>query len=376
MVPVMGWGQTVAEQPDKYIWLEDVSGARAMDWVKAENERSAKVLEADPRFDGLAATALKVLESPDRLATPRFREGTVYNNWQDAQHVRGILRKTTLADYLTAKPHWEMVIDYDALAKADNEKWVSKGLTCLYPGNGLCLVSLSAGGEDAETEREFDLKTGKFVAGGFVLPKSKQDIAWVDKDTLAVARDWGAGTMTKSGYPFVVKMWKRGEPLEQAQEVYRGTESDVAVRAFELHDAQGHQATMLDRSVDFFSSEYFLLAPAGVKRIMLPGKCDINGLLNGRIIVSLNEDWKPEGMTHTYAQGSVLSLELEAIKKDPAHLKPAVIFAPTAQEFVQDVSTTRNHLLVTTLEHVQGRAYQYTADKSGRWTRTKLSTLR
>ena len=372
MVPVMGWGQTVTEQTDKYLWLEDVSGARATDWVKSENERSAKVLEADPRFDGLAATALKVLESPSRLPVPHFREGTVYNNWQDAQHVRGILRRTTLADYLTAEPHWETVIDYDALGKADNEKWVGKGLTCLYPGDGLCMVLLSAGGEDAETQREFDLKTGKFVAGGFVLPKSKQNITWVDKDTLAIARDWGASTMTKSGYPFVVKIWKRGEPLEQAKVVYRGTELDVSVRPFQMHDAQGHQATLLDRSVDFFSSEYFLLTPAGVKQLMLPGKSEIHGLLDGRMIVSLNEDWKPEGLTHTYAQGSVLSLELEAIKKDPAHLKPAVIFAPTAQEFVQDVSTTRNYLLMTTLEHVQGRAYRYAVDKTGKWTRTKL----
>jgi len=171
------------EQPDNYQWLEDVNGARSMEWVKSENERTAKVLEADPRFAEFRAEALKVLESPDRLAIPDFREGTVYNTWQDADHIRGIVRKTTLADYLSPQPKWQTVLDYDALAKADNEKWVQHGLRCLYPGDGLCLAGLSAGGEDADTLREFDLKTGKFVspeAGGFVLPKSKQRVAWID----------------------------------------------------------------------------------------------------------------------------------------------------------------------------------------------------
>ena len=195
-----------SEQQDKYQWLEDVSSPRSMAWVKEEDERSAKVLQGDPQFAGLYAMALKVLESPDRLPTPQFREGEIYNTWQDAQHVQGILRRTSLEDYLTAQPNWHTVLDYDALGKQDNQKWVEEGLVCLYPGDRYCLVGLSAGGEDAQTMREFDLKTEKFVEDGFLLPHSKQDVAWVDKDTLAVARDWGAGTMTTSGYPFVVKL--------------------------------------------------------------------------------------------------------------------------------------------------------------------------
>jgi prolyl oligopeptidase len=364
--------QSATDQPDKYQWLEDVNGQRSMDWVNAENARSAKVIDADPNYAPLTETALKVLESPTRLPSPEFRVGEVYNTWQDAQHVRGILRHATLTSYLTNQPDWHTVIDYDALAAQDNEKWVEKGLHCLYPGEGLCLVALSAGGEDAETLREFDLKTGKFVENGFVLSHSKQSVTWVDKDTLLVARDWGPGTMTQSGYAFVVKLWKRGTPLDSAKEVYRGTPSDVGADPGSLYDSQGHHAILLSRGVNFFEREVSLYTPEGPKKISIPGKSEIHGMLDGQIIVELNQDWKPEGLSTTYPQGSIVALDLEAVQKDPVNLKPTVIFTPTAQEFAQEVDTTKNHLILTTLDHVQGRAYVYTRSAKNVWTSKKL----
>jgi prolyl oligopeptidase len=366
--------QAPTESADKYQWLEDVSGERSMAWVKAENERSAKVLESDPHFAGLEATALKVLEAPDRLPYPRINGGDVYNAWQDAEHVRGILRRTSVADYLAAQPHWQTVLDYDALAKQDNERWVEKGLSCLYPGDELCLVALSAGGEDAVTMREFNLKLGKFVEGGFVLPRSKQGVGWVDKDTLLVSRDWGAGTMTKSGYPFVVKLWKRSQTLDQAKEVYRGAETDeTGTWARTLNDSEGHHVAVVRRGLTFFEAEMSLLTPDGPKRIALPGKAGINGLVEGQMIVTLDEDWKPEGQDTKFVMGSIISLNLEAVKKDPSHLKPSVVFAPTAREFAQSVGITKSQLLLTTLENVQGRGYVCALGANGAWTRKKLN---
>jgi prolyl oligopeptidase len=364
--------QNTTEQSDKYQWLEDVSGEKPMAWVNEENARSAKVLQTDPRYAELAQTALKVLESPVRLPTPDFHEGEIYNTWQDAEHVRGILRKTSLDSYLTSQPDWHTVIDYDDLATKDNQKWVQKGINCLYPGNNLCLVSLSDGGEDANTQREFDLKTGEFVKNGFVLPASKQDVAWVDKDTLLVARNWGDGTMTQSGYPFVVKLWKRGQSLDQAKEVYRGTQTDVQVAPFTINDGQGHTAVLINRGVNFFESEISFYTSGVTKKIFVPGKCQLHGMLDGQIFVELNEDWKPKGLSTTFPQGSLIALSLEAIRKDPVHLKPTVVFTPTPQEFFQDAATTKNHLLITTLDHVQGRAYIYTHDANNTWTRKKL----
>src|ERR1700722_8609401 len=360
------------EQVDKYQWLEDVTGERSLTWGKAQNARSANVLESDPRFPQLRDSALKVLESPDRLAIPRLQQGSVYNTWRDAQHVHGILRRTTLTDYLTPQPHWQTVIDYDALAKQDKQEWVANGLDCLYPGNSLCLVSLSAGGEDAETLREFDLKTARFVDHGFVSPHSKQNVSWLDKNSLLIARDWGAGTMTKSGYPFVIKLWKRGESLDQAKEVFRATENDVGAEPETLDDNRGHHVSLLHCWINTFESAYFLWTPAGNRKLSLPGKVAVEGLLDNQLIVTLNEDWKPDGLDNPFPQGSMVSLDMAAVRKDPGHLKPAVIFTPNKVEFAQEVQTTKDHLVLTTLENVQGRAYIYTRGAAGEWNRKKL----
>jgi len=362
------------EQPDNYTWLEDIHGERPMAWVKAENARSAAVIEKDPHFAPLEADALKVLESPERLPDPELRNGAVYNTWRDAEHVRGIVRRTSLKDYLTPEPHWETVIDYDALAKADKQSWVGHGLNCLLPDEEFCLVALSAGGEDADTLREFNLKTGKFVEGGFALPRGKQTVSWVDKDTLLIGRDWGPGTMSEAGYPITVRRWKRGQPLESAVEVYRGEVKDNGYGDYAqaLIDGQGHHTAVVQRNLSTFAQETYLLSSSGPRKLALPLKASVDDMLDGQLLVSLNEDWTPEGQTNKIAQGSVVALDLAAVEKDPLHLKPTVIFAPTAQEFEQWFSTTKNHLIVATLDHVQQRAYVYTLGGGAHWTRKPL----
>jgi prolyl oligopeptidase len=364
--------QSSVEQPDNYTWLENIQGEKPIAWVKAENARTAAVIEKDKHFAPLQAEALKVLESPDRLPDPEFRNGVVYNTWQDAEHIRGIVRRTTLKDYLQARPKWETVLDYDALSKVDKQSWVGEGFTCLQPDNELCLAELSAGGEDAESMREMNLNTRTFVEGGFVLPRGKQSAAWVDKGTLLIARDWGTGTMSESGYPIAIRQWKRDQPLESSKEVFRGDTRDVADSPLVLVDGQGHKAVLVLRSLSFFAHEHYLLLPGGARKLALPPKATVDGMLDGQLLITLNEDWTPEGQTTKIAQGAVIALDLAAVEKDPARLNPVVVFAPTAQEFEQWFATTKNHLILATLEHVQQRTYVYTLGSAGNWTRKPL----
>lgn len=362
------------EQPDKYTWLEDVRGDKPMQWVKAENARTAAVIEKQKVFAQLDEDALKVLDSPDKLPVPDFRGDLVYNTWKDKDHLRGIVRHTTLESYLTDNPKWETVIDYDALGKQDKQSWVGHGLDCMQPEEERCMVALSVGGEDAVTFKEFDLKTAKFVDGGFVMPRGKQRLAWLDKDTLLIGRDWGPGTMSEAGYPITVRKWKRGTPLESSVEIYRGDIKDNGYGDDPgvLVDGQGHTLALIERSKTTFESEYYLLLRDGPKKLALPSKCNVGGLVDNQLLVSLQEDWTPDGASKSFAQGSVVAIDAAAAQADPAHLKPVVVFAPSAQEFAQEVVPTKNHALLTTLEHVQGRAYVLTHGKDGQWTRTKL----
>lgn len=366
--------QAPATGEDKYIWLEDVSSARSMEWVNAENARAMKMFEADPHWKPFVDDAIKVNSTPDRIPMPMLRGDEIYNSWRDKNNPRGLLRKTTVADYLTAKPHWQPVIDFDALGKAENVSWVSHGLSCLYPGDDLCTVALSAGGEDANTEREFSLKQGKFVDGGFVLPHSKGGVSWIDKDTLLIERNWGADTMTKSGYPFVVKEWKRGTPLDSAKEVFRGEASDeVGSSGRVMHDAQGHHLVVLSRGVTFFERREYVQTPSGVKQLNIPAKAGLTGMLDGRVLIEIHEDWKPAGADRTFKQGSLLQVKLDDLLRDPANLKPTVVFEPTATEFLDNTATTKSRLLVTTLNNVQGRVYVYTPSGVSEWKKQPLS---
>ncbi len=355
---------------DPYIWLEDVNGEKPMAWVKAENAKTLAVLEKDPRFDGLYQDAVKIAEAKDKIAYPSFLGGAIYNFWQDADHTQGIWRKTSFEDYAKPAPAWTTVIDVDALSKAEGKHWVWEGADCLRPAERLCLVNLSDGGEDAVTVREFDLQTGAFVEGGFVLPKSKQDFAWEDQDHLLVARDWGPGSMTESGYAYIVKRVTRGQSLDKAVEVFRGTPKDVSVRSFELRDGAGNHVLMIDRGVSFFESEVYLLTPTGVKKLGLPLKASLHGMVDGRILVEPKIDWTAGGKT--WKAGMLVSVNLKDVQADPAHLKPTLVYAPGPRESVAGIASTKDRLVIGTYENVRGRLHVYTPVKGGGWSHKKL----
>jgi prolyl oligopeptidase len=360
-----------ADRNDPFVWLEDIDGPRSMDWVRAENAKTLGVLGQDPRYSGLYTDALTIAEAQDRIPYPSFLAGDIYNFWQDAGHVRGIWRHAILADYRNPAPQWTTVLDLDALAQAEGANWFWKGADCLRPAERLCLVSLSDGGEDAETVREFDLSTQQFVAGGFELPKSKQTSVWVDQDRLLVARDWGPGTMTASGYPFVVKSVRRGASLQAAQELFRGQAKDVAVEVSALEDGSGNKAVLIVRGVSFFETKIYLLGANGVEKLNLPLKSQVADLVAGRLVIKLNQDWRLDGQR--LPQGALVSVDLKDALSDPQHLKPRLVYAPGPRESLGDVGATRSSLIVTLYRNVRGRALVYTPVPDGGWTQRVLA---
>jgi prolyl oligopeptidase len=357
-------------QDDPYIWLEKLDSPEAMQWVRAENAKSLSVLEKDKRFDGFYKDALAIAEASDRIPAPRLLAGQVYNFWQDADHVKGIWRHADLKSYDTAEPGWTTTLDLDALSKQENANWVWKGAECEEAAERRCVLGLSDGGEDALTWREFDLPSASFVQNGFILPRGKVDVAWEDKDTLLVAREWNPGDLTTSGYPFIVKRVKRGQPLETAQEVYRGTKNDVGVELSELHDATGHNAIVIQREITTFETENYLVTGKRVLKMAMPLKTAVEGMIKGRVLVKLGEDWKVG--TTAFAQGSLVSLDLAAATRHPDRLKPVLIYAPGPRESIAGIHTTRDALILATLDNVRGRVSLYRPLANGSWSGSKL----
>ncbi len=351
---------------DPFQWLEDINAPRSLDWVKGQNEKSLAVLQGDRRYETFRKEALAIFTAKDRIPTPNFRSGAIDNYWQDDSHPRGLWRRTTLKGYRAASPAWKTVLDLDALARAEKADWYWKGATCLQPAERYCLLRLSDGGKDAVTEREFDSTTGEFVKDGFVLPEGKQNTAWLDKDTLLVSRDWGPGTLTDSGYAFILKRLKRGQSLDQAQEVFRGTAHDVSVSPQVLRSADGKvDGVLYDRSPSFFEREHYLATAKGPVKLDFPAKNNIQTYVDGQLVFSIEENWKG------FRSGDLLAYDLKALKADPAHAKAHLVTRPTSHQSIENVASTRHKLVVTGLDDVKGFIDVWSHAK-GKWAKRRL----
>jgi len=361
-----------ATADDPFIWLEEIRGERALAWARTENSRTLGELQGDPRYQQNYDRALAILQARDRIPAVSFRPDGLYNFWQDGDHVQGLLRRTTLASYRTESPVWETVLDVDALAAAEGKTWVYQGMSCLPPEERRCLVFLSDGGRDANVVREFDARERRFVADGFILPEGKQNVVWEDENTILVSRDWGPGTMTASGYPFVVKRLRRGQGLAQAEELFRGTAQDVSVSPFVLRDSDGMAHGIgAYRGLDFFHNQFVLFRPSGNIVLPIPRRASLAGIVDGRVLVTLNEAWNVGHVAH-FATDSVVSYDLAAWERDPVAARPGLVWAPGPRQTLNGISTTHGTLIVNILDNVRGRAFAFDF-AGGAWRSTEIA---
>ncbi|MBL8522226.1 MAG: S9 family peptidase, partial [Betaproteobacteria bacterium] len=289
-------------QEDPYLWLEDVMGDKAIAWVKEQNAKTQKSLEASPQFAAIRDKTLEVVNSRARIPGVAKRGDWYYNFWQDAKNIRGVWRRTTMDEYRKPEPKWETVLDLDQLARNEKENWVWKGSTCLYPKYDRCLLTLSRGGADAAVVREFDVLTKSFVAGGFEMKEAKGSASWINRDTLFVQTDFGAGSLTKSGYPRIVKEWKRGTPLETAKLVFEGQEADISVSAWQSEQKGYATRQFVRRGVTFFTTELFVRDGAKLTKLDVPADANAS-YAQDMLWVRLKSAWTLGDKT--YAQGSL-----------------------------------------------------------------------
>ncbi len=363
-----------AQHDDPYGYLEDVDSARSLAWVEAQNAVSTKELQGDPGYDALYARLLAIYDSKERIPAIRKIGPWFYNFWRDADHVRGVMRRTTLDEYRKAEPAWDTVIDVDALSAADGENWVWKGWDCRYPDDRRCIVYLSRGGGDATVAREYDLASRAFVApadGGFFLPEAKGSLSWIDADHVFVQTDFGPDTITDSGYPRIVKRWARGTPLASAETVFAGQRTDVSVGASIRHLHVGDQVVeraLVRRSIDFYTGETFVLGPDGLVRLDLPNDAEPS-LWRDQLLVTLRKPW-PAGVNGNdgaaLPAGAFLAIDFDRFVMGARDF--TMLYAPGPRKSLGQVVDTLNHLLVNEMSEVQNHVAEWTL-ADGKWSR-------
>ena len=357
-------------QPDPYLWLEDVDGAEALAWVADRNEHSLGRLESDPRFGRLYDEALALFEATDRIPYGSYFGGHVHNFWQDAEHVRGVWRRTTLDSYASDAPDWETVLDLDALAAEEGENWVWKGRSCLPPAYRRCLVRLSRGGGDAVVVREYDTEARAFVADGFVLPEAKSSIGWIDEDRVFVGTDFGPGSMTSSGYPRTVRVWTRGTPLDQAPQIAEGDTADVSMSGFTVFRPEG-ATRFLRRTPEFFRGElWWLDETLSPVKVPIQEDAEMAGLLGDRLLVRLRSDWTVNGST--FPAGGLVALRLAETMRTGEPTGVETVYAPSERGSIGGVSTARDAVWIDALEEVTGSLVRATPAAEG-WRRETVA---
>ena len=352
---------------DPYLWLEDVTVERSLNWVREQNALSTKELESSPNFEPIRSRLLAILDSKERIPYVAKHGQYYYNFWRDQTNVRGLWRRTSLEEYKKPEPAWEVVLDLDKLAAAEKENWVWKGYHILYPTYDRCLILLSRGGADATVVREFDLPTKAFVKDGFTLPEAKSEVAWRNRDAVYVGTDFGPGSLTDSGYPRIVKEWKRNSPLAEAKVILEGKKEDIAVNAGVDHD-HGRTYEFASRGVTFFTNEEYLRQGDEWTRIDKPADALVS-TFEDQLLLRLRSDWKVNGST--YPSGSLLAADFKQYLQGERHFE--TLFLPTPRKSLAGTSATKNYLVVNELDNVKNRLYslQHT---NGQWTRTALDT--
>jgi prolyl oligopeptidase len=362
-------------QEDKYLWLEEVEGEKSLAWVKGQNSRSLEKLQADSRYKPLEAEALAIIGAKDRLTFGGYNNGYVSNFWQDATQIRGVWRRAKFDGWKSGNPVWETILDFDKLSKDEGKNWVYKGASCLDPNNmwnTICLLSLSNGGKDANVKREFNAKTKSFVDGGFNIPEAKSDTTWIDKDTILIGTNWGEGTLTESGYPYIVKKLKRGQDLSSAQEIFRGEKTDVSAGAYRIDDGKKYHHIFY-RNPTFFTSNSFYQAEDGqILPIDLPPKHTIVGIRDGQIYFSLQQDWNARQSEKLFLQGALLSAPISQLVAKTGAIIPKVIYSQAKGEALQGVEFTKSGILVTISKDVKSEIRFYSTNQAGDWSYSKV----
>jgi prolyl oligopeptidase len=356
---------------DPFLWLEEIEGERAVAWVEAQNARTDAAL-CDEAYRADFDAVLEILNADDRIPFVGKSGDHLYNFWKDAAHPRGLWRRTTLESYKTDAPAWDVLLDIDALNKAEGISWAFAGAT-RSPDKSRALISLSFNGTDAIEVREFDIASKSFIADGFFLPKAKTRVAWQDQDTLLFGSAFDPDDTTEAGYSRLVRKWRRGTPLSAAETLFEVEKQDVAVW-FGINRRPTHERVMYWRALDFTRSHIFVEqthGPHAGQRLRLDLPDEVAATADADdLFVSPKQDWRIGDMV--IPTGALATINLDRFLASSRNFE--IVFTPTPTRALQSWLETRHGVVLDILDNVRGRI-ALAKRGSTAWTETALPGL-
>lgn len=367
-----------APDPDPFLWLEERNGAKALEWVAEQNRHTDAQLGGDARFAAYRDALLA--EGSDRHSDVEIQagEGWVHRVVQGTGHPRGVWQRVRFEGY-AGKPdiEWESVLDLDALAAREGRDWYfwngSWGIQCPDEASETCLVSLSdQGSDDTRVVREYDLRQRRFVAQGFAIPASRPWVEWMDRNTVLISPDLGPGTLTPGvgGQPFTVRLWRRGETLARAPEIWRGTPADTGGAQLQRFvDELGKPHLFIRQQHARWSRSHWLVS-SGEKpaRLELPLDASLYGVHRDELVFAIDTDWdSPAGR---FRGGSLLSAPLAQMSRRSFPVRVLSERTERESDYYPIMATRKGIVTVSYLE-MRPRIWLFTLD-DGKWKRAVL----
>jgi len=357
-------GQSALDKnADPYLWLEEIQGERQLNWAKEQNALTFSALQTDKRY----SETNKILEVEysrrDKIPSFVIRKELYYNFWTDADHLRGLYRRTTAKEYQKFRPKWETLIDFDLISKEEKKSWVYKGAHAYQLNQDKLMITLSEGGKDAVVLREFDSKERRFVSEGFqTTAEAKTHLTWFDDNTLLIGQSNDKEGQTTSGYPKVIRLWKRGTPLADAPIIFKGDESDMSISADVDYDSP-KKTILITKTLDFYHADSYLLIDGKQIKLGIPSDAQIEDFTDDHLLLNLKTDWTVQNKLFT--AGSLLFITLEQ-HNVTEQSKITSLFTPTEKVILESTSVTKQGLLLKVLSDVNSEVWHLTF-KRGNW---------
>lgn len=356
--------QSSPKASDSDLWLEEINSPRALEYVKNASSQTLSYLKSSKRYDETYQESAQILNTPDKLLSIKIVNGKVYNFWETENNLKGIWRRTSLTDFKSKNPQWELLLDIGELAKNENKNWTWEGSEINPLDPTRALIRLSDGGSDASEIREFDLLKKEFVPNGFFLPLSKGYMTWKDRDHVFVSPAQTKSQVTESGYPRTVRLLKRGEDILNSPVILEARAQDMNVRASVAHRPEGSY-TILRQILNFYEYNTWVINSNGIKVKVPFQDARLYGIFKDKLIIALQSPFEE------IKAGSLIALRFDKLLGENPEILPGdceILFAPTLSTALENVILTKNYLLPVISTNTLPALYRVKESPLKTWT--------